>query len=137
MNTKTIEQVEADNLSSREESHFFDRKSFLIKGAKVQKIAVAFANADGGEFIIGIADEKEEPDTNKRWQGALKIEDLNSHLQAIFEVTPSLDLKYEILKCESKPGYALRVLVEKSSASSAEFVGSSLKIAPEPEPRRR
>lgn len=115
MNTKTIEQVEADNLSSREESHFFDRKSFLIKGAKVQKIAVAFANADGGEFIIGIADEKEEPDTNKRWQGALKIEDLNSHLQAIFEVTPSLDLKYEILKCESKPGYALRVLVEKSS----------------------
>lgn len=115
MNTKTIEQIEADDLSSREESHFFDRKSFLIKGAKVQKIAVAFANADGGEFIIGIADEKEEPDPAKRWQGASRIEDLNSHLQAIFEVTPSLDLKYEILKCESKPGYTLRVLVEKSS----------------------
>lgn len=115
MNTKTIQQIEADDLSNREESHFFDRKSFLIKGAKVQKIAVAFANADGGEFIIGIADEKEEPDPGKRWQGASKIEDLNSHLQAIFEVTPSLDLKYEILKCEDKPGYTLRILVEKSS----------------------
>lgn len=44
-----------------------------------------------------------------------KIEDLNSHLQAVFEVTPSLDLKYEILKCESKPGYTLLILVEKSS----------------------
>lgn len=115
MNTKTIQLIEANDLSTREESHFFDRKSFLIKGAKVQKIAVALANADGGEFIIGIADEKEEPDPAKRWQGALRIEDLNSHLQAIFEVTPSLDLKYEILKCEDKPGYTLRVLVEKSS----------------------
>lgn len=115
MNIKTITQTEADDLSSREESHFFDRKSFLIKGAKVQKIAVALANADGGEFIIGVADEKEEPDPAKRWQGASSIEDLNGHLQAIFEVTPSLDLKYEILRCDGEPGYALRVLVEKSS----------------------
>ncbi|MBA2880901.1 putative HTH transcriptional regulator [Desulfosalsimonas propionicica] len=115
MNIKSIETHEADDLSTREESHFFDRKSFLIKGAKVQKIAVAYANGDGGEFIIGIADEKEEPNPAKRWQGASKIEDLNSHLQVIFEVTPSLDLKYEILKCDEKPGYALRVLVEKSS----------------------
>ena len=102
-------------MSKREESHFFDRKSFLIKGAKVQKVAVAFANSDGGEFIIGIADEKEEPDPSKRWKGASRIEDLNSHLQAVFEVTPSLDLKYEILKCEDKSGYTLRVLIEKSS----------------------
>ena len=115
MNTKTIGLNEADDLSKREESHFFDRKSFLIKGVKVQKVAVAFANSDGGEFIIGIADEKEEPDPSKRWKGASRIEDLNSHLQAVFEVTPSLDLKYEILKCEDKSGYTLRVLIEKSS----------------------
>lgn len=115
MNTKTIQIDEVDDLCTREESHFFDRKSFLIKGAKVQKIAVAFANADGGEFVIGIADEKDEPDYTKRWQGAPRIEDLNSHLQAIFEITPSLDLKYEILKCEEKQGYCLLVLVEKSS----------------------
>lgn len=115
MNIKTISIDEAYDLSSREESHFFDRKSFQIKGKKIQKIAVAFANADGGEFIVGIVDDRDEPDPSKRWQGASKIEDLNSHLQAAFEVTPSLDLKYEILKCEEKVGYTLRVLVEKSS----------------------
>ncbi len=115
MNTRTIELDEADDLSTRDESHFYDRKSFLIKGAGVQKISVAFANADGGEFIVGIADEKEESDPTKRWQGASRIEDLNGHLQAIFEVTPSLDLKYEILKCEGRQGYTLRVLIEKSS----------------------
>ncbi len=115
MNTKTIGLNEADDLAKREESHFFDRKSFLIKGAKVQKVAVAFANSDGGEFVIGIADEKEESDPSKRWKGASRIEDLNSHLQALFEVTPSLNLKYEILKCEEKTGYTLRVLIEKSS----------------------
>jgi len=115
MNTKSIDLEEANTLSAREESHFFDRKHRCIKGAKLQKIAVAFANADGGEIVIGIADDKDEPDPANRWQGASKIEDLNSHLQAIFELTPSLDLKYEILKCENKSGYALRVLVEKSS----------------------
>ena len=115
MNTKTINVEEANDLSTREESHFFDRKSFLIKGAKVQKIAVAFANADGGEFIVGIADEKDESDPPKRWQGASRIEDLNSHLQALFEITPSLDLKYKILKCKDKQGYCLLVLIEKGS----------------------
>lgn len=115
MNIKAIDLNEANDLSSREESHFYERKSFLIKGAKVQKVAVAFANADGGEFIVGIADDKDEPDPSKRWQGASKIEDLNSHLQALFEITPSLDMKYEILKCEDKPGYTLRVLIEKSA----------------------
>lgn len=115
MNIKLISQDEADYLAVKEESHFFDRKSFLVKSAKVQKIAVALANADGGEIIIGISDEKEESDSGERWQGAPRIEDLNSHLQAIFDVSPSIDLKYEILKCETKPGYVLRVLIEKSS----------------------
>jgi ATP-dependent DNA helicase RecG len=49
---------------------FFDRKSAAIKGAKLQKVAVAFANADGGEIYVGIADEKEEADPKKRWKGA-------------------------------------------------------------------
>ncbi len=115
MKTRIITEAEAVEISKREESHFFDRKAVEIKGKKVQKIAVAFSNADGGEFVVGIADDKDEPDPKKRWQGASKIEDLNSHLQAIFEVTPSLDLRYEILKCENKPGYVLRIQVEKSS----------------------
>lgn len=74
LNTRKITEEEANDLSSREESHFFDRKSALMKGKEVQKIAVAFANADGGEFLIGILDDKNKSDFEKSWQGTNNIE---------------------------------------------------------------
>ncbi|MDH5731122.1 MAG: putative DNA binding domain-containing protein [Gammaproteobacteria bacterium] len=114
MITRNVTDEEVHALVSKEESHFFDFKSARISGRAVQKIVVAFANADGGEFLIGIADKKEEADFRKRWQGVDNIEELNSHLQAIFEVQPSLDIRYEFLKHESQKGYVLRVSVEKS-----------------------
>lgn len=113
MRTIVISPDEAMILSTREESHFFERKAVAVSGRGVQKVVVAFANSDGGELLIGIADDKDEPDPAKRWQGATKLEELNAHLQNIFEVRPSLDLRYEFLKSEDKPGYVLRVLVEK------------------------
>ncbi|OGU17211.1 MAG: transcriptional regulator [Geobacteraceae bacterium GWC2_53_11] len=115
MHTRIISAEEALDLSSREESHFFDRKATAVSGKKIQKIGVAFANADGGEFVIGIADDDDEPNPELRWQGTDKIEDLNSQLQALFEIKPSLDLRYEILKCDEKPGLVLRIQIEKSS----------------------
>jgi ATP-dependent DNA helicase RecG len=114
METRLITPEEVLALSTREESHFFERKSAQIKGRGVQKICVAFANADGGELLIGLADNDEEADPDKRWQGVPKLEDLNSHLQSIFDIQPSLDLRYEFLKSDVKPNYVLRVLVEKS-----------------------
>jgi ATP-dependent DNA helicase RecG len=116
MQTRIITSDERLALSTREESHFFERKSAQINGRGVQKICVAFANADGGELLIGLADNDEEPDPEKRWHGVSKIEDLNSHLQSIFDVKPSLDLRYEFLKCEDRPNYVLRVMVEKGQA---------------------
>jgi len=115
MNTRLVTDSEAHDFSVRDESHFFDKKSSKISGKGIQKIAVAFANADGGEFLIGIADNKDEPDPALRWHGVTRIEELNGHLQSVFEINPTLDLKYEFLKCESKRGYVLRVLIEKSS----------------------
>lgn len=115
MLTRIVNDEEALLLSQKEESHFFDRKAVAISGRGIQKISAGFGNADGGEFVVGIADDKEEADPKKRWQGADKIEHLNSHLQAMSEISPSLDLRYEFLKCESKPGYVLRVQIEKSS----------------------
>jgi len=115
MNTRLITDIEAHDFSVREESHFFDKKASEIGGKGIQKIAVAFANADGGEFLIGIADDKDEADPTRRWQGVTRIEELNSHLQSIFEITPTIDLRYEFLKCDSKSGYVLRVQIEKSS----------------------
>lgn len=115
MHTRLITDDEALTFCGMDEGHFFDRKSSAIDGRKTQKIAVAFANADGGEFVIGISDDKDEPIVANRWRGAEKIEDLNGLLQALFDISPSLDLKYEFLKCLSKYGLVLRILIEKSS----------------------
>jgi len=110
-----VTPADALTLAKREESHFFDRKALAVKPRKIEKIAVAFSNADGGEFIIGIADDKDQPDPNSRWQGAKDIEDLNAHLQSLFNLDPPLDLRFEILRCENYPRYCLLVRVEKSS----------------------
>jgi len=100
----------------REEDHFFDKKAASVSGKKIQKIAVALANADGGEVAVGIADAKEEPDPIKRWAGASTIEDLNSHLQALTEVRPGLPMEAQLLKTAAYPGYVLLIRVEKSPA---------------------
>jgi ATP-dependent DNA helicase RecG len=116
METKTITAVDAIQLSTKQEDHFFDRKASAIKGAKLQKIVVAFANADGGETYVGITDEKDEPDAAKRWTGAQHIEDYNQHIQALIEVQPALPMDLTFLKAEGKHGYVLRIQVEKSQA---------------------
>ncbi|MEZ5492417.1 MAG: ATP-binding protein [Gammaproteobacteria bacterium] len=115
MITREVTDGEVLALSTREESHFFDKKSSAISGKGVQKIAVAFANADGGEFLIGIADDADAPSPEDRWQGVDNIEALNSHLQAIFAIQPALDVRYEFLKHNDDKSYVLRVTVEKSS----------------------
>jgi ATP-dependent DNA helicase RecG len=84
-------------------------------GKSLQKVAVAFSNADGGELIIGIADKKAGQSLDDRWEGISDIEKLNGHLQAFFEVQPSLDIQYEFMKRDTKDGYALRVIIEKGT----------------------
>ena len=100
---------------SRDESHFFDRKAIGVSGQQVQKAAVAFANSDGGELVVGVRDSADEKEAENRWQGADDLEDFNGLLQALFEVSPTLDITYEALLAEAHPGYVLRVLIEKGS----------------------
>ncbi len=116
METRLISEEDALIISNQEETHFFDRKGAKIDGRGIQKIVVGFANADGGEFIIGLADDKDEPNVGNRWQGLSTIEEFNPVLQNMFSLEPSVDLKYEFLKCKYKTGYLLRVLIEKSSS---------------------
>ncbi len=99
----------------RAEGHFFDRKSVKVSGQKLQKIVVAFANADGGEVIIGISDDKDEPDPNNRWDGFNAVEQFNGHLQAIHALNPSADVRYEFVKSETKNTFALQVFVERGA----------------------
>lgn len=127
MKTKEISYDDGLKLAQKDESHFFDHKALEVGGQKVQKIACAFANADGGEFIIGIKDSADEPDDHKRWNGASKIEEFNSHLQALSEVTPTLDFSCTFLTCKTFPGMCLLVKIEKS-ASVHETSGKEIYI---------
>ena len=115
MNRKSITEKDVAALTARDEDHFFDRKALASSGKTVQKIAVAFANADGGEFVVGIADDEEEPIPDKRWRGAAKIEDFNPHLQALSEVKPTLPVEHSIFDAPGHPGLVLLVRIEKSA----------------------
>ena len=114
MKDKEITLDEALDLSSRDENHFFDRKDAAIKPASLQKHAVAFANADGGDIIIGIADDKSQPDVNLRWNGLKDIEAFNPVFQVLTEINPSITYEAMFLRCASKSGLVLRITIEKS-----------------------
>lgn len=113
MKTRNLSETDYLAVASREEDHFFDRKGLAISGKKRQKIAVSFANSDGGEFVIGIADAKEETDINNRWQGS-EPEAFNGHVQALQEIKPTLNIEYCLLTATGKSGQVLSVTVEKS-----------------------
>jgi ATP-dependent DNA helicase RecG len=115
MDKKTLTDADALRLCSRSEDHFFDRKSLAVSGRAVQKIGVAFANSDGGEFVVGIADDEEEPIPEKRWAGAAKVEDFNGLIQALGEVAPPLPSSISVLDSPSASGLVLSVVVEKSA----------------------
>lgn len=132
----TIEEI--IELSQREESHFYDNKAFAIKGDKIQKIAVAFANADGGEFIIGIKDKKEENDPIKRWQGLDDMESFNFVFQNLTDLLPTIPCNYEFLKDENGK-FALRIIIEKSesvhkTANNTVYVRKSAQSMPLKDP---
>lgn len=83
MKTRQLSTPEAADLISRRESHFFDFKSSRSKGSTIEKIAVALANAEGGEFVVGIEDPKLGSDLVDRWKGFESEEDGNGIFQSL------------------------------------------------------
>jgi ATP-dependent DNA helicase RecG len=114
MKEKTLDSKDILELSSRQESHFYDRKAKAIDGKKIQKIATAFANADGGDFIIGIKDDKDELDPAKRWDGEAVKEDFNKVFQNLMEIKPTIPYTPTFLFNPNTNNYALQITVEKS-----------------------
>lgn len=143
MEIRKISEAEALALITREESLLWDQKSARSNGAVVEKIAVAFANADGGEFILGIEDAK-AGGTLERWQGFASIEETNHiHQSLAGGVQPPVPFSYENLQIEGREaqGIACLIRVEKSvdvhytsgnkclirrAASSRELVGQAV-----------
>lgn len=113
MKERVLTESEVLSLANREESHFFDNKSSQVTGRGIQKISVAFANADGGEFIVGIKDEKEEQDPALRWDGVPTVEDFNSTFQNLLETQPQVPHQIEILRHPNN-SFAARIFIEKS-----------------------
>ncbi|MCH2046283.1 MAG: ATP-binding protein, partial [Saprospiraceae bacterium] len=107
MKTRTITSEEALEFCKKEESHFFDRKAKELSGKKIQKIAVAFANADGGDFVIGIKDDKDESAPRKRWSGYPTKEDFNHVFQNLSLINPSIPYTATFLYNEELNEYAL------------------------------
>jgi ATP-dependent DNA helicase RecG len=112
MNTEPVTRVQVEHLTSRQEGHFLDYKSKQIKPSKLTKTLSAFANADGGELLIGV----EEPSEGVYvWDGFARTEDANGHVQHLEEFFPyGNDFIYEFLEDSDGKGIVLRISVLKT-----------------------
>jgi len=120
--TKKISEDEAILFLNEEEDHFFDFVQKDYKGETIQKKCVAFANADGGELLIGIYDRegKNLPGGKfERWNGFRVQEDANETITDILKnIKPNLEgVTFEFLEIDKneKLGKTLKVTIEKSA----------------------
>jgi ATP-dependent DNA helicase RecG len=106
-----LSEDEALKVLSQEEGHFIDMKAKGVSPAKLTKSMSAFANADGGELFIGVA----EIDDSWVWAGFSNQEAANGHIQAFEDSFPlGSEYRYEFLSSESRPGLVLKATVLKS-----------------------
>ena len=104
---KYFPEQEAD-LLSRNESHFFDCKRAAIMPAKLQETLVAFANADGGEIIIGLDDNINLP-AKDRFFGFINQEKANNHVSVpdVLIDPMILGVSWEFISCPTAPAQLL------------------------------
>lgn len=81
--TNKISEAEAIRIAELQEDHYLDFKSKRIPPAEIQKPAVAFSNADGGSFIVGIEDKKTGKIGLERWIGASSLEEFDTYLSVL------------------------------------------------------
>lgn len=99
-------------LESRQEGHFFDFKSKRTKPASLPKHISAFANADGGELIIG----HEDPKKNGKWDGFADVESANGLIAHLDNCFGHLSiLKASFLRHPEREGLLLLLEIEKSA----------------------
>lgn len=118
METRTITPDEALDLITRGESHFWDFKSHRSGGKTLQKVGCAFANADGGEFLVGVEDAKTGSGL-ARWGGFASVEDGNHIMQSLSsDLVPPVPYIAEWLQVSGHEslGVACLVTVRKSAA---------------------
>jgi ATP-dependent DNA helicase RecG len=113
--TSRISDAQAQKVIGTEEGQFADVKSIEISPASLTKTISAFANTDGGDLFVGVAELGAMKLRN--WDGFAAPEDANGHLQIFEKLFPlGTDFQYEFLRCESLPGLVLHVQVNKTQA---------------------
>lgn len=111
----SVEDVSSEDVSillSRQESQFFDFKR-KDNFDKISKTISAFANADGGELLVGVGD----PATSDcRWLGYDSIEDANGHVAQLFAQfdNGAEYLNIDFIHSGIYSGYVMRVVVQKT-----------------------
>lgn len=111
----SISREQATKILSLEEGHFVDLKAIEIAPAKLTQTLSAFANADGGELYIGVAEVG--PNRRRVWKGFTSQEAANGHIQALEQLFPlGQDCDYTFLSCAGLAGLVLQVSVRKTAA---------------------
>jgi ATP-dependent DNA helicase RecG len=110
-----INAIQGDQILKLEEGHFSDVKSIDVKPAALTKVLSAFANADGGELYLGIAEETRSG--NRTWMGFENPEAANGHLQAFQEVFPlGEEAYYSFIREKNQNGLLLKIEIQKSKS---------------------
>ena len=101
-----MEEFDIHTLRQQPEGQQFDRKSFRIDAKSLAVILVAFANADGGDVVIGIEDDGRITGINGN------DDHLNELLRAPFDFcVPSVKVEVHFIDCTDANGAPNRVLV--------------------------
>jgi ATP-dependent DNA helicase RecG len=109
----TITAAQFAELIARGEGHFLDFKAKAVSPSKLTKALSAFANADGGELLIGVLDSGAY--AAKRWSGFANVEEANGHIQTFEKFFPlGTYFKYQFLKSDPLPGLVLHVEILKT-----------------------
>ncbi len=89
MHYKAIPIAELDiaKILNMPEDHFNDLKSRRINPGKLSECISSFANTSGGDIYVGI-EEIEKDSAVRSWQGFVKVEDANAHIQVLDGLTP-------------------------------------------------
>ena len=107
-----ITDDQAQRLLAQSESHFLDFKAKEIAPAKLTQSIAAFANAEGGDIYIGVA----ENPAGFTWQGFADAEDANAFILVFEQLFPlGDDFSYEFIACPERDGLILHVAAKKTA----------------------
>jgi Predicted transcriptional regulator containing an HTH domain and an uncharacterized domain shared with the mammalian protein Schlafen len=113
MQVSHLTESELAKLFAKPESHFLDFKARAIQPAKLTRTISAFANADGGEILLGV--DEQSAAGPKTWAGFESQEAANGVVQAIDSVLPLGEgLRMGFLSADHHKGLILHIEVFKS-----------------------